>query len=154
MSRFLDTLVAHCASGSPTRSDRGMTTGEPTQPRRVTWTEVHHKALRAAGYLVGTAAPGVQHGDAVAVLAGDPALIAPAVQGVWLAGGSVTAARSRAPFLIAASQCTADTDCKGDRVCHGGKCVDPQAAQPAAPPAPKAAVPTPGPAAAPLTRGS
>ena len=90
MSRFLDTLVAHCASGSPTRSDRGMTTGEPTQPRRVTWTEVHHKALRAAGYLVGTAAPGVQHGDAVAVLAGDPALIAPAVQGVWLAGGSVT----------------------------------------------------------------
>jgi fatty-acyl-CoA synthase len=90
VSRFLDTLVAHCASGSPTRSDRGMTTGEPTQPRRVTWTEVHHKALRAAGYLVGTAAPGVQHGDAVAVLAGDPALIAPAVQGVWLAGGSVT----------------------------------------------------------------
>ena len=27
-----------------------MTTGEPIQPRRVTWTEVHHKALRAAGY--------------------------------------------------------------------------------------------------------
>ncbi len=36
------------------------------------------------------ATPGVHHGDAVAVLAGDPALIAPAVQGVWLAGGSVT----------------------------------------------------------------
>lgn len=90
MSRFLDTVVAHGAPDSPTRSDRGMTTGEPTQPRRITWPEVHHKARCAAGYLVTTAAPGVQHGDAVAVLAGDPALIAPAVQGVWLAGGSVT----------------------------------------------------------------
>jgi fatty-acyl-CoA synthase len=60
------------------------------QPRRTTWTEVHAKALRAAGCLMSTAAPGVHHGDAVAVLAGDPALIAPAVQGVWLAGGSVT----------------------------------------------------------------
>jgi fatty-acyl-CoA synthase len=90
VSAFLDTLVAHCAPDSPTRSDRGITTGEPTQPRRITWTEVHTKALRAAGSLIGTAAPGLQHGDAVAVLAGDPALIAPAVQGVWLAGGSVT----------------------------------------------------------------
>jgi fatty-acyl-CoA synthase len=56
----------------------------------MTWTEVHKKALRAAGSLRGAATPGVQHGDAVAVLAGDPTLIAPAVQGVWLAGGSVT----------------------------------------------------------------
>ncbi len=90
MSRFLDTLVAHCATDSPTRSDRGITTGEPGLPRRMLWTEVHERALRAAGSLIGIAAPGVQHGDAVAVLAGDPALIAPAVQGVWLAGGSVT----------------------------------------------------------------
>ena len=90
MSRFVNTLVAHCAPDSPMCSDRGMITGELTQPRRTTWTQVHGKALRAAGYLMGTAAPGVQPGDAVAVLAGDPALIAPAVQGVWLAGGSVT----------------------------------------------------------------
>ena len=33
---------------------------------------------------------GVRPGDAVAVLAADPALVAPAVQAVWLAGGSVT----------------------------------------------------------------
>jgi fatty-acyl-CoA synthase len=90
VSRFIDTLLARCAPDSPTRSDRGITTGEPTQPRRTPWTEVHEKALRAAGYLTGRAAPGVHHGDAVAVLAADPALIAPAVQGVWLAGGSVT----------------------------------------------------------------
>ncbi len=90
MSRFVDTLLAHCAADSPTRSDRGITTGEPGQPRRLTWTQVHEKALRAAGTLIGSATPGVQHGDAVAVLASDPVLIAPAVQGVWLAGGSVT----------------------------------------------------------------
>ncbi|HVE97377.1 MAG TPA: fatty acyl-AMP ligase [Pseudonocardiaceae bacterium] len=90
MSRFVDTLLAHSAPDSPTRSDRGITIGEPTQPRRLTWTQVHGKALRAAGTLTGSAAPAVQHGDAVAVLAADPALIAPAVQGVWLAGGSVT----------------------------------------------------------------
>jgi fatty-acyl-CoA synthase len=90
VSRFLDTLVAHGAPDSPSRSDRGIITGEPSQLRRITWTEVHQNALRAAGSLLGTAAPGVQRGDAVAVLAGDPALIAPAVQAVWLAGGSVT----------------------------------------------------------------
>ncbi|MGH3871999.1 MAG: fatty acyl-AMP ligase [Pseudonocardiaceae bacterium] len=89
MSRFVDTLLAHCAPDSPARSDRGITTGEPAQPCRLTWTQVHEKARRAAGTLM-AAAPGVRPADAVAVLAGDPALIAPAVQGVWLAGGSVT----------------------------------------------------------------
>ncbi|HKR49177.1 MAG TPA: fatty acyl-AMP ligase, partial [Pseudonocardiaceae bacterium] len=89
MSRFVDTLLAHCAPDSPTRSDRGITTGEPAQPCRLTWTQVHEKARRAAGTLMG-GTPGVHPGGAVAVLAGDPALIAAAVQGVWLAGGSVT----------------------------------------------------------------
>ncbi|MGH3823088.1 MAG: fatty acyl-AMP ligase [Pseudonocardiaceae bacterium] len=103
MSRFLDTLLTHGAPDSPSRSDRGMTTGEPTQPCRTTWTEVHQKARRAAGSLIGTAAPGVQHGDAVAVLAGDPALIAPAVQGVWLAGGSVTMLHQPTPRADLAS---------------------------------------------------
>jgi fatty-acyl-CoA synthase len=103
VSRFLDTLVAHCAPHSPVRSDRGITTGEPDQPRRSSWTEVHEQALRAAGTLIGTAAPGVQHGDAVAVLAGDPALIAPAVQAVWLAGGSVTMLHQPTPRADLAS---------------------------------------------------
>jgi fatty-acyl-CoA synthase len=95
VSRFLDTLLAQCAPDSPTRSARGITTGEPAAPQRLTWIEVHEQARRAAGTLMGLggaggSAPGVHHGDAVAVLAGDPALIAPAIQGVWLAGGSVT----------------------------------------------------------------
>ncbi|MGQ0717467.1 MAG: fatty acyl-AMP ligase [Pseudonocardiales bacterium] len=90
MSRFVDTLLAHCAPDSPTRSEHGITVGEPTQPHRLTWTQVHEKALRAAGTLMGGAGIVVHPGDAVAVLAGDPALIAPAAQGVWLAGGSVT----------------------------------------------------------------
>jgi fatty-acyl-CoA synthase len=103
VSRFIDTLVAHCTPNSPTQPDRGITTGEPASPRRTTWTEVHEKALRAAGTLIGTAAPGVQHGDAVAVLAGDPALIAPAVQAVWLAGGSVTMLHQPTPRADLAS---------------------------------------------------
>lgn len=103
MSRFLDTLLAHGAPDSPTRSDRGITTGEPTRPRRTTWPEVHQRACRAAGSLIGIAAPGVQRGDAVAVLAGDPALIAPAVQGVWLAGGSVTMLHQPTPRADLAS---------------------------------------------------
>jgi len=103
VSAFLHALVARSAPDSPTRSDRGMTTGEPTQPHRTTWTEVHRKALRAAGSLIGTAEPGLQHGDAVAILAGDPALIAPAVQGVWLAGGSVTMLHQPTPRADLAS---------------------------------------------------
>ncbi|MFN2494599.1 MAG: fatty acyl-AMP ligase, partial [Pseudonocardiaceae bacterium] len=65
------------------------------------WVQVHQKALRAAGTLMQAhgAAPGVHHGDAVAVLAGDPALIAPAVQGVWLAGGSVTMLHQPTPRI-------------------------------------------------------
>jgi fatty-acyl-CoA synthase len=103
VSAFVDTLLAHCSPDSPNRSDRGITTGEPGQPRRTPWTEVHQKALRAAGFLIRTAAPGLQHGDAVAVLAGDPALIAPAVQGVWLAGGSVTMLHQPTPRADLAS---------------------------------------------------
>lgn len=82
MSRFVRTLIE-----SATRSERGITTGEPHTPVRSTWGEVHEKALGIAGSLV---AGGLSAGDAVAVLAGDPALIAPAIQAVWLGGGSVT----------------------------------------------------------------
>lgn len=84
MSKFVDTLVATAGAGGRLR---GMVTGETTEPVRRTWAEVHEQARRMAGALV---AGGLAPGGAVAVLAAAPALIAPTVQAVWLAGGSVT----------------------------------------------------------------
>src|SRR3954452_18634589 len=84
MSRFVDTLVA---TATKRGQQRGMVTGEPKEPVRRTWAEVHEEARRIAGGLV---AGGFERGGAVAVLAAAPALIAPTVQAVWLAGGSVT----------------------------------------------------------------
>lgn len=81
-------------------STRGITTGEPGQPVRHTWPQVHQQASSMAAALAadgggaggagGAGDAGVRPGDAVAVLAAEPALVAPAVQAVWLAGGSVT----------------------------------------------------------------
>jgi fatty-acyl-CoA synthase len=82
MSRFVAMLLATASASS-----RGMVTGEPNAARRRTWREVHDEARRMAGALV---ADGFAPGSAVGVLAGAPELIAPAVQAVWLAGGSVT----------------------------------------------------------------
>ncbi|WP_326566288.1 fatty acyl-AMP ligase [Amycolatopsis rhabdoformis] len=84
MSRFVDTLVG-TATGRG--QQRGMVTGEPKEPVRRTWGEVHDQAKKIAGGLV---ASGLKPGSAVAVLAAAPVLIAPTVQAVWLAGGSVT----------------------------------------------------------------
>ncbi|MGI5126110.1 fatty acyl-AMP ligase [Pseudonocardia sp. CA-107938] len=87
MSRFLDMLL-----DAAVRTDRGMTTGEPKAPVRRTWAEVHETALGMAAALQAGSAdrPGLVHGAAVGVLAGEPATIAPAAQAVWLTGGSVT----------------------------------------------------------------
>ncbi|MCT2583022.1 fatty acyl-AMP ligase [Actinophytocola gossypii] len=84
MSRFVDTLVGTANAGG---RERGVTTGEPNEPVRTTWAEVHEQARGMAGTLV---AGGLARHDAVAVLAAEPAVIGPAVQAVWLAGGSVT----------------------------------------------------------------
>jgi fatty-acyl-CoA synthase len=85
MSRFVDTLVG-TATG-PAGRERAIVTGEPAEPRRTPWAEVHDRARRIAGAL---AADGVRSGSAVAVLAAAPLDIAAAAQAVWLAGGSVT----------------------------------------------------------------
>ena len=87
MSRFLAMLLDSAA-----RSTRGMTTGEPREPVRRTWPQVHATARRMAAALRSGAAdlPGLEHGAAVGVLAGEPVSIAPAAQAVWLCGGSVT----------------------------------------------------------------
>ncbi|QQP99595.1 fatty acyl-AMP ligase [Lysobacter enzymogenes] len=82
MSRFThDVFVAAPASG------KGLVTGEPHRPVRRTWQEIHGIARRMAGTL---AAAGVNPGDAVGVLMGEPAGIAPTIQAIWMRGASVT----------------------------------------------------------------
>src|SRR3984893_17282202 len=66
---------------------KGMITGEPNAPVRHTWGQVHERSRRVAG---GLAAAGVGHGDAVAVLAGEPVEIAPTAQAIWMRGASLT----------------------------------------------------------------
>src|SRR5829696_4965240 len=65
----------------------GMVTGEPHEPLRHTWGEVHERARQIAG---GLAAAGIGRGDAVGVLAGFPVEIAPTAQGLWMRGASLT----------------------------------------------------------------
>ncbi|GGC68395.1 fatty acyl-AMP ligase [Hoyosella rhizosphaerae] len=82
MSRFTDEMYATAAT-----SKAGIVTGEPTSPLRQTWGEVHQVARGMAGALKDA---GIGPGDAVGILAGQPVDIAPAVQAIWMRGGSVT----------------------------------------------------------------
>lgn len=82
MSRFTDKMYA-----SARNSTRGMVTGEPHEPVRHTWGEVHERARRIAG---GLASVGIGPGDAVGVLIGAPVEIAPTAQGLWMRGASLT----------------------------------------------------------------
>ena len=82
MSRFTDKMFHNAMT-----STKGMVTGEPHEPVRHTWREVHERARRVAG---GVAAAGVGPGDAVGVLAGAPVEIAPTAQGLWMRGASLT----------------------------------------------------------------
>ncbi|MEO6879519.1 MAG: fatty acyl-AMP ligase [Mycobacteriaceae bacterium] len=82
MSAFTDLLYRTAAT-----STKGMVTGEPGEPVRRTWSQLHADARRVAGAL---ARAGVGPGDAVAVLAGSPADIAPVIQGTWMRGASIT----------------------------------------------------------------
>lgn len=82
MSRFTDKMF-HSAM----TTTKGMVTGEPVEPVRHTWREVHERARCIAG---GLAAAGVGPGDAVGVLAGAPVEIAPAAQALWMRGASLT----------------------------------------------------------------
>ncbi|CAM4157165.1 fatty acyl-AMP ligase [Kibdelosporangium persicum] len=84
MSRFVDALLGNAATRGQVK---GITTGEPGDPVRRTWAQVHQEARKMAGALV---EGGLTPQSAVAVLAADPVLIAPAIQAVWLSGGSVT----------------------------------------------------------------
>ena len=81
MSAFTDALVAVA------RGTAGMTTGEPREPVRTTFAELHARARVGAGAL---RERGLRPGDAVAIMAGAPVQVAPAAQAAWLAGASVT----------------------------------------------------------------
>ncbi|MBI3690187.1 MAG: fatty acyl-AMP ligase, partial [Mycolicibacterium aromaticivorans] len=82
MSRFTDKMFH-----SALTSSKGMVTGEPHEPVRHTWREVHERARRIAG---GLAEAGIGLGDAVGVLAGAPVEIAPTAQALWMRGASLT----------------------------------------------------------------
>ncbi len=82
MSRFTKEVFTSAAA-----SDKGLVTGEPHNPIRRAWKEVHEIARCMAGSL---ASVGVNSGDAVGVLIGDPTNIAPMIQAVWMRGASVT----------------------------------------------------------------
>ncbi|MCV7191935.1 fatty acyl-AMP ligase [Mycolicibacterium brumae] len=82
MSRFTEKMFFNARN-----SNRGMVTGEPHAPVRQTWLEVHERARQVAG---GLAAAGIGHGDAVGMLVGAPVEIAPAAQGLWMRGASLT----------------------------------------------------------------
>lgn len=82
MSRFTEEVFT-----SAPASGKGLVTGEPQNSLRRTWKEVHEIARCMAGSL---ASVGVNPGDAVGVLIGDPANIAPVIQAVWMRGASVT----------------------------------------------------------------
>lgn len=82
MSRFTEKMYYNART-----SPKGMVTGEPHEPVRHSWLEVHERARRVAG---GLKAAGVGHGDAVGVLVGAPVEIAPTAQGLWMRGASLT----------------------------------------------------------------
>ncbi|EKF22696.1 putative ligase [Mycolicibacterium hassiacum DSM 44199] len=82
MSRFTDKMYR-----SAHTSTHGMVTGEPHEPVRHTWREVHERARCIAG---GLKKAGVGLGDAVGVLAGYPVEIAPTAQALWMRGASLT----------------------------------------------------------------
>jgi fatty-acyl-CoA synthase len=79
---------------SATTSARGMVTGPWDAPVRRSWAEIHEQALAMAGALANA---GIGPGSAVAVLAGDPADVAPLAQAVWMRGASLTMLQQPTP---------------------------------------------------------
>ncbi len=82
MNRFITALI-----DSAERGGAGIRTGDPAALTHTSWREVHAQARRIAG---GLRRAGGGPGQAGGVLAGAPADIAPLVQGIWLAGATVT----------------------------------------------------------------
>ncbi|MFF2551107.1 fatty acyl-AMP ligase [Nocardia sp. NPDC058058] len=82
MSRFSEDVFVRVPQG-----DKGIVTGAPHAPVRHSWAAVHRAARAMAGGLAGR---GIGAGSPVAILAGQPADVAPLVQAVWMRAASVT----------------------------------------------------------------
>lgn len=89
MSMFTDQMY-----GNADTSTRGLVTGPWDAPVRRSWNEIHQQARRMAGALANA---GIASGSAVAVLAGDPADVAPLAQAVWMRGASLTMLQQPTP---------------------------------------------------------
>jgi fatty-acyl-CoA synthase len=89
MSTFTDQMY-----GNAETSARGLVAGPPDAPLRRSWGEVHQQARRIAGSLANA---GIAPGSAVAVLAGDPADVAPLAQAVWMRGACLTMLQQPTP---------------------------------------------------------
>lgn len=89
MSRFTDQMYGNAAT-----SARGLVTGHPDAPVRRSWGEVHEQARLMAGALANA---GVGPDSVVAVVAGDPADVAPLAQAVWMRGASLTMLQQPTP---------------------------------------------------------
>jgi fatty-acyl-CoA synthase len=89
MSRFTDQMYGNAAT-----SVRGLVTSSPDAPVRRSWGEVHQQARLMAGALANA---GVGPGSVVAVLAGEPADVAPLAQAVWMRGASLTMLQQPTP---------------------------------------------------------
>src|SRR6201993_4145080 len=89
MSTFTDQMYSSAAT-----STRGLVTGPFDAPDRRSWGEIHQRARAMAGALANA---GIGPGSAVAVLAGDPADVAPLAQAVWMRGASLTMLQQPTP---------------------------------------------------------
>src|ERR1700758_2930972 len=89
MSTFTDEMYNSAAT-----STRGLLTGPFDAPVRRSWAEIHQQARAMAGALANA---GIGPGSGVAVLAGDPADVAPLAQAVWMRGASLTMLQQPTP---------------------------------------------------------
>lgn len=89
MSVFTRGILRAAAS-----AQHGLTTGTIAEPIQMSWRDVHQQARRMAG---GLAAQGAGRRSSVAVLALEPADVAPLAQAVWLSCAALTMLQSPTP---------------------------------------------------------
>ncbi|MFC3965304.1 long-chain-fatty-acid--CoA ligase [Nocardia jiangsuensis] len=89
MSEFMSQLL-----GPALETGRGLWSGPSTDLTETSWTEISARAAIMAGRLQSL---GVGHGSRVAMLALDPADVAPLAQAVWMRGAALTMLQQPTP---------------------------------------------------------